>query len=1539
MSSNPPQVVFVGEGALIVPCASACQDRGLAIAAIVSAEPSVVAWARQQEIRVAPFERLAATLEEVGCDVLFSVVNLEVLPASTLALASEMAVNFHDGPLPQYAGLNVTTWAIMAGETEHAVTWHTMTAGVDQGEILAEQSIAIAQGETAFSLNAKCFDAGIASFTTLLDAWRGGTLSPRPQGPGERGLYRKHHRPAAACVIDFQQSADLVARFVAALDFGAWANPKGWPRVVVGDAVLSPKSARIAPISGDSPTQAAGTVIAVDGTRVLVATNDGAVALDDWRAADGQPLDAAAIRDAGFATGVDVQLPSAMRERLSALDRRLAPFESDAVARRLRPAMPQLSLLRRGGSGADRVNVPLRLRARGWDAATRFAAYVARLGAGERFDLGFRPAVFSSEFAGTPAAWTTGGVARVAMPLDVPAKDAIACACAAFGEAERWGPLSRDAVARRSGSATALPVLDLEVFEGPLGSLGSESALAFVHDGDACWLSADTARVDGARLTEWAARFERFEAALDALLADGSRATLGSIGLLSSEEADQLARWNETAAAPEPHRTADDAIAAACREDEARVALVCLGETMTFGALEGAVNRLAHHLVGMGVTPGARVGIYLERSIDLVVAAVAIWRAGGAYVPLDPAYPADRIGWMARDAGVDVVLSHAALAPEFPVGGMLVVSLDTEGERLRRHPTTPPNIERRSDDLAYLIYTSGSSGTPKGVMVEHQNVLNFFCAMDQVVERGAEPRVWLAVTSLNFDISVLELFYTLARGFTVVIHVDEHDEVPIAGLQHPHRGMEFGLFYFSSDASEHHENKYRLLLEGARFGDANGFRSIWTPERHFHAFGGLYPNPAVTGAAVAAITERIDIRAGSCVTPLHHPVRVAEDWSVVDGLSNGRVGLSIAAGWQPNDFVLRPENYADRKAQMFRDIDTIQQLWRGESVRFKDGAGAEVDVRIMPRPVQPSLPYWVTIAGNPETFQMAGERGANVLTHLLGQSVDELQEKVRIYRDAWRDAGHRGRGTVTLMLHTMVGPDDDTIREQVRAPMKAYLQSAMSLVQAAAWSFPTFKKTTTMEDGSFSVDHLGEDEVDALLDYAFERYHETSGLFGSVETCVRFADTLKGCDVDELACLIDFGVPDDETLAHLPYLAEVLRRSNQHARVAEGEDYRMPAMVERWGVTHAQCVPSMAMLWLADPDRRASLAKLNQLFVGGEALGEATASALRDAVGGEVHNMYGPTETTVWSTTHALDDRTGPVPIGRPVANTEIFILDAAGQIAPPGELGELCIGGAGVVRGYWERDALTAERFIPHPTRDGARVYRTGDLARFEPSGELSFHGRLDHQVKLRGYRIELGEIEAVLRRRPDVQDAAVLLREDAPGDQRLVAYVASEVAPTLDALRSDLSAQLPRYMVPSVFVALPVLPTTPNGKIDRRALPAPQAQLAKVNTAYVAPEGELEQEIAAIWRASLQVERVGLDDNFFDLGGHSLLTIAVHSQLQSVLPKPISLVDLFRFPTIRALAAHVRDGDAAQVAAAAEASDRASARKQAMARRRGRR
>lgn len=340
--------------------------------------------------------------------------------------------------------------------------------------------------------------------------------------------------------------------------------------------------------------------------------------------------------------------------------------------------------------------------------------------------------------------------------------------------------------------------------------------------------------------------------------------------------------------------------------------------------------------------------------------------------------------------------------------------------------------------------------------------------------------------------------------------------------------MEFSLFYFSDDGTAGvGSERYRLLLDGARFADEHGFAAVWTPERHFHPFGGIFPNPSVTGAAVAAITQRIAIRAGSVVAPLHHPLRIAEEWSVVDNISDGRVGLAFASGWHAVDFVLRQENYPERKRVMASSLETVRRLWRGESVTLADGTGEEATVRIYPTPVQPELPVWLTTGGSPESFKEAGRLGTGVLTHLLGQDLGDLEKKIADYR-----ACFTGPGTphVALMLHTFLGVDRDTVREIVREPFSNYLRSSIQLILRASGDI--------MPD--LDPDDLDPEDIDFLIERSFDRYFDTGGLFGAVDEQKELLDRLEDIGVDEAACLIDFGVDTDAVLEGLKLL-DILR--------------------------------------------------------------------------------------------------------------------------------------------------------------------------------------------------------------------------------------------------------------------------------------------------------------------------------------------------------------------------------------------------------------
>jgi surfactin family lipopeptide synthetase A len=371
--------------------------------------------------------------------------------------------------------------------------------------------------------------------------------------------------------------------------------------------------------------------------------------------------------------------------------------------------------------------------------------------------------------------------------------------------------------------------------------------------------------------------------------------------------------------------------------------------------------------------------------------------------------------------------------------------------------------------------------------------------------------------------------------------------------------------------------------------------------------------------------------------------------------------------------------------------------------------------------------------------------------------------------------------------------------------------------------------------------------------------------------------------------------------------------------------YLIEAVI-REEITILQLVPSMLQAIVEEPDFAACVS-LRRMFCGGEALApELCARFFAKLPGCELVNLYGPTECTIDAAFHrcALGEKV--VPIGRPVANTQLYILGPSGNELPSGEAGELHIGGAQLARGYLHNAPLTAGAFIEHA---GRRVYKTGDLVRGLPNGEVEFLGRVDHQVKIRGNRIEPGDIESALRRHATVREAVVVVREFR-GAGELVAYFTATTKVPAAELRAALAASLPDQMVPAVFVQLEHWPYTANGKIDRKALPAPETSHS---LRYVAPEPGLEQVIAVAWSEVIGVAEVGVDDNFFDVGGNSLRMAEVHSRLERTLNRPLEITDLFDHPTVRSLARFLVAG-AGRESALSTINERARKRRKALAR-----
>ncbi|MGZ5785231.1 MAG: MupA/Atu3671 family FMN-dependent luciferase-like monooxygenase, partial [Ramlibacter sp.] len=1195
MSST--SAVFVGDGSLLIRCAQAWRDAGQDIRCIASGNAEIVDWAQANRLACIRLEDgCAVELPATEFDYLFSVANLRVLPPHLIARAGKLAINFHDGPLPRYAGLNATSWALLAQETSYAITWHEMTARVDAGRIVRQVPVPISANDTALDLNGRCYEAGLAGFVAMAqDIVRGDLVLA--QQSGERSYFSRDRRPDALGTLDFSRPARELCALVRGLDFGSYANPLARAKIRAGGEILLVRTAQVTAGTSSAPP---GTVLHAQGDVLRVATADGEIELGGCSDCTGRPSLAGLVAGA-----VLPRITGAQRETLAAGMARVA--KGEAFWRKTLVSLAPVELPYPRKADAPRstppraIHVSLQDCIAGTKTVAGFFAWLAALTGQQRISALYGDTDLSAQASGIEP-WLSSWVP---LTLDIsPDTDPAAATQKAQGEIGRSraaGPCPRD-LPTRLGEKVALDTLqrmgvslggdasDLDSFDlllsanadgEPLELIASEAAFA-----------PETVRAMGNHLAWWLQAFE------------GASCPIARIPLVPENELPAITR-----SSPMPYDSSlcvHGAIAAQAARTPDQEAISCNGRSLSYRELEQRAEVLAAKLAQRGAGAGAIVGVCLSRSPELIVAVLAILKTGAAYLPLDPEYPAERIAFMIEDSGTPLIVADAQNAAALRIpSGKAVLLEGTQPDGPQHRAPALPEVDAGSP--AYVIYTSGSTGRPKGVVVTHRNVINFFAGMDPRIPRDPPGR-WLAVTSLSFDISVLELFWTLARGFTVVLYSNT--------VQVESKAPDFSLFYFAADNGSPPDERYKLLLEGARFADREGFSAIWTPERHFHAFGGLYPNPAVTSAAIAAMTTRLQIRAGSCVLPLHHPIRVAEEWAFVDNISQGRVGVSFAAGWQPNDFVIAPAAFADRKNQMIANIDVVRRLWRGEKVAFPGPLGKSVDVQTLPRPIQKELPIWVTAAGNPETFQQAGEIGCHLLTHLLGQKIEDVATKLKLYRQAWRKAGHASDGHVTLMLHTFVGRDEDEVRETVRGPMKEYLRSSVDLIKQAAWSFPTFVQRGA-ENGKSPVEimdsqPLSEEEMDALLEHAFSRYYGTSALFGTPARCLELVEKLEAAGVDEIACLIDFGVPTETVLEHLRDLKALMdaagksRAKVQRASVAQE--------VAANGITHLQCTPSMASMLVADSAGRAALSGLSVLMVGGEALPLKLAQDLRALV-------------------------------------------------------------------------------------------------------------------------------------------------------------------------------------------------------------------------------------------------------------------------------------------------------------------------------------
>ncbi len=791
-------------------------------------------------------------------------------------------------------------------------------------------------------------------------------------------------------------------------------------------------------------------------------------------------------------------------------------------------------------------------------------------------------------------------------------------------------------------------------------------------------------------------------------------------------------------------------------------AVICNDRKYTYQELGSRVDNIAQILLHQGVKERDKVGLCLLRDVELVASIFACFKIGAAYIPLDPVYPADRLSQIIQDAQPKCVLSleplkKIALPAETGVNFIYLDTLDTTSNN--SETTTKPDF----DHTAYIIFTSGTTGKPKGIEISHHNLANLLKGFDRSFETQ-ERQKWLAQTSINFDISVLELIWTISRGHSIVLQPSNPIKLLAPERLQDNGPMDFSIMFFGADKSTDH--KYDLLLDTVKYADANKFTAIWTPERHFGEFGGAFPSPSVLSSALSVLTKNLQIRSGSVVLPLHDPIRVAEEWAIIDNLSNGRVGLSIASGWHPDDFVFYQSDYHNRHQILREKVEELKKLWEGIPIVRKNGVGQDFEIKIRPQPKQKELPIWITAAGNPNTFEYAGEIGANILTHLLGQSLDQLTENIRVYHAALEANGHRKEEMkVSLMLHTYITATEQSAFKNSEKAFKEYLESSIKLIEPMAKAEGLDINTQRKE----------------IVEIVYQKFGRENTLIGSPESCQQILQKVQSIGVNEIACLVDFGVENDKVIAGLEKIAETkdLFQANRELleRLEVDKQTTVVDLIQAHKISHVQMTPSQSSLvWnMMRQMNGVNLSSIKHWFIGGEAIPQELIGQLSQISKARFYNMYGPTETTVWSAWREITP--ADIHIGAPIINTELLLLNEFEQEVPVGVVGELYIGGQGLAKGYYNNAALTAERFkaIDNSPFGKGRYYKTGDLMRLTRAGTFEFVGRADNQVKVNGYRIELEEIEYTINQIPGVRNCKVVPMTDE-NQTYLSAYVAKE-------------------------------------------------------------------------------------------------------------------------------------------------------------------
>lgn len=774
MKSNLASAIFAGHESLLIHCAEAWLDAGHAVRAVVSTEPTIVQWAHTRGVAAFADEASLVQQSAQAFDYLFCLGKPCSVSPELMARAQALAIAFHDAPLPQHAGWHAPAWALMAQETSHGVTWQEMTP-LGEGRIVRQARFDIPPGETTLGLKARCHEAGLQSFKALTEAIDRNDLAlgeTLPAGPS----VDRDQRPSTLGTLDFSCPASELAALVGALDFGPaahFSNPLARAKLFLGDKTLLLDTARALP-AAESSGAAAGTVLQASANSAQVATADGDIVLDGFTAPWGTTLGHGLV--AGMALPL---LDGGTRAELAARALEIGQGEGfwQQAMRTLAPV--ELPYPQKTGAGQfasmplrQLARVPLALSARGAVTVAGFFGWLSALTAQQHISLLYGDSTLQASAQGLEY-WLSPWVPlTLDTAPDQSAQQAAERAQAQIDQMHRAGACPRDLPMRLGstpGAGEGWSKLGISL-DGAVVPPGAELILMCDATGQQLELVGDTAVFSSETLETMASHLAVYLQAFEG--AD----PIAAIALMPDTETASLARLNATATPYDAALGIHEAIAAQMGRTPHSTAVSFRGQTLSYHELHAQAGALAERLRLRGVRPGDVVGLCLERGPDLVIGVLAILQTGAAYLPLDPEYPHDRLLYMIEDSGAPLVLSNRAVTDRLHIPSEKVFLLDEAEAEAEAGAGSAPVLTRnlgpdKAQRAAYLIYTSGSTGRPKGVVVTHQNALNFFAGLNARIPH-VPPGRWLAVTSVCFDISVVELLWTLTHGFAIELHTN-----------------------------------------------------------------------------------------------------------------------------------------------------------------------------------------------------------------------------------------------------------------------------------------------------------------------------------------------------------------------------------------------------------------------------------------------------------------------------------------------------------------------------------------------------------------------------------------------------------------------------------------------------------------------------------------------------------------------------------------------------------------------------------------------